>query len=92
MEPGETPGEALLREIREELDVDIRIGRLLTTVEYDYPQFHITLHCYLSSITRGDLRLKEHEAARWLEVGDLDSVNWLPADLQIIPLLIQSLV
>lgn len=83
MEAGETPEEALRREIWEELDTRIEVERLVETVEYDYPQFHLTMHCYLCRVVSGRLELKEHEAARWLE-EELDEVDWLPADLQII--------
>jgi 8-oxo-dGTP diphosphatase len=84
MEEGETPQEALKREIREELDTEIEVGELVDTVEYDYPKFHLTMHCFLCSIKSGDLVLKEHEAARWLTKDNLDSVDWLPADLGLV--------
>jgi 8-oxo-dGTP diphosphatase len=84
MEPGETPEEALKREIREELSTEIRVDDLLCTVEYDYPKFHLTLHCYLCSLVTGALHLNEHEAARWLANDELDSVKWLPADREVI--------
>ena len=84
MEAGETPEEALSREIWEELETRIEVERLVETVEYDYPQFHLTMHCYLCRVESGRLELKEHEAARWLEKEELDEVDWLPADLQII--------
>ena len=87
MEPGETPEVALVREIREELAVEISVGELLTTVEYDYPNFHLTMHCYLCQLIGGEITLLEHEAARWLGKGELYSVEWLPADVGIIPLL-----
>ena len=87
VEPGETPEAALVREIREELSVEISVGELLTTVEYDYPNFHLTMHCYLCQLIGGELRLLEHEAARWLGKGELHSVEWLPADVGVIPLL-----
>ena len=86
MEPGETPEAALVREIREELAVEISVGDLLTTVEHDYPNFHLTMHCYLCQLTGGEITLLEHEAARWLSKGELYSVEWLPADVGIIPL------
>ena len=84
MEPGETPEEALKREIREELLTEIRVDELLCTVEYDYPKFHLTLHCYLCSLVTEALHLNEHEAARWLANDELDSVKWLPADREVI--------
>ena len=87
MEVGETPKEALAREIREELSAEINVGELLTTVEYDYPKFHLTMHCYLCSLIGEALHLNEHEAARWLTKNELDSVKWLPADLGVIELL-----
>ena len=80
MEVGETPEEALKREIREELSAEISVGELLTTVEYDYPAFHLTMHCYLCTLVGEALHLNEHEAARWLTKEELDSVKWLPAD------------
>lgn len=80
IEQGETPQDALVREIREELDTEIEVGRLIDTVEYDYPGFHLTMHCFLCAIKTGDLVLKEHEAAKWLTKETLDSVDWLPAD------------
>ena len=84
MEPGETPEEALKREIREELSTEIRVDELLCTVEYDYPKFHLTLHCYLCLLVTEALHLNEHEAARWLANDELDSVKWLPADREVI--------
>ena len=86
-EPGESPEEALVREIREELSTDISVDRFLCTVDYDYPEFHLTMHCYMCSLLSGALHLNEHEAARWLGPGDLHSVRWLPADEQLIPLI-----
>ncbi len=83
MEPGETPQQALVREIREELDTEIEVGDLVETVEYDYPKFHLTMHCFLCTIRSGDLVLKEHEAARWLTRKELDDVDWLPADVTV---------
>ena len=91
MEAGESREEALCREIREELDTEINIGKLLCTVEYDYPAFHLTMHCYLCSVVSGTLVLKEHESARWLPAEALESVDWLPADLQILPIIRQNL-
>lgn len=84
MEAGETPEEALRREIWEELETRIEVERLVETVEYDYPQFHLTMHCFLCRVESGRLELKEHEAARWLTKDKLNEVDWLPADLQII--------
>lgn len=87
LEAGETPEEALRREILEELDTGIAVGKKLTTVEYDYPEFHLSMECFLATVTEGNLVLKEHEAARWLTPDDLDTVHWLPADQIIIELL-----
>lgn len=84
IEPEETPEDALKREIREELATEIEVDELLTTVEYDYPKFHLTMHCYLCTIISGDLSLLEHEDARWLAIDELDSVKWLPADKDVI--------
>ena len=87
IEAGEIPEEALKREIREELSTEISVDKFLCTVEYDYPKFHLTMHCYLCHVENGRLELKEHEAARWLAKDELESVEWLPADLQIIGLI-----
>ena len=84
MEVGETPEEALRREIREELSAEISIGELLCTVEYDYPTFHLTMHCYRCSLLSEALHLNEHEAARWLTKDELGSVKWLPADVKVV--------
>ena len=84
IEPGESPEDALKREIREELATEIEVDELLTTVEYDYPKFHLTMHCYLCTIISGDLTLLEHEDARWLALDELDCVKWLPADKDVI--------
>ncbi|MDO4801816.1 MAG: (deoxy)nucleoside triphosphate pyrophosphohydrolase [Prevotellaceae bacterium] len=84
IEPGESPKDALKREIREELATEIEVGNLLTTVEYDYPKFHLMMHCYLCDIIRGQLSLLEHEDARWLTKDELDGVKWLPADVEVI--------
>ena len=84
MEPGESPEEALKREIWEELETRIEVEQLVTTVEYDYPRFHLTMHCFWCHVESGSLILKEHEAARWLSRENLDSVNWLPADKIVI--------
>ena len=80
IEPGETPQEALVREIKEELDIEIEVKDFLETVEYDYPGFHLSMDCFFCTIKSGELVLKEHEAAKWLTVETLDSVDWLPAD------------
>ncbi len=80
MEPGESPEEALKREIWEELETMIFVERLVQTVEWDYPAFHLTMHCFWCHIESGSLKLKEHEAAKWLTKDQLDSVDWLPAD------------
>ncbi len=82
IEPGETPREALVREIREELDMEVAPGELVLTVEHDYPAFHLTMHCFLCTIAGGSVHLTEHEAARWLDPGELDGMAWLPADVQ----------
>ena len=87
MEPGETAPEALRREIREELDAEIRIDRFLQTVEWDYPEFHLTMHCFWCSLSDGTLHLNEHEAARWLAADELADVQWLPADEGLLPLI-----
>lgn len=84
IEPGEAPEDALKREIREELATEIEVGGRLMTVEYDYPTFHLTMHCYLCSVISGELSLLEHEDARWLEREELGCVKWLPADKDVI--------
>ena len=84
IEEGELPEEALVREIREELDIDIEVTSFLKTVEYEYPEFHLSMACYWCRIREGRLKLLEHEAARWLPLNDLRQVNWLPADLLLI--------
>ena len=84
IEAGETPQEALVREIREELDAEIQVGEKIDCVEYDYPAFHLSMECFWARIRSGELTLKEHEAARWLSREELDSVDWLPADLSLI--------
>ncbi len=88
IEPEESQEDALKREIREELATEIEVGTLLSTVEYDYPKFHLTMHCYLCTIISGELSLLEHEDARWLTTDELDSVKWLPADKDVIEKLI----
>ncbi|MBR1881106.1 MAG: (deoxy)nucleoside triphosphate pyrophosphohydrolase [Prevotella sp.] len=84
MEAGETPEKALVREIHEELSAEISVDEFLCTVEYDYPGFHLTMHCYLCSLVTEALHLNEHEAAKWLEKDELDSVKWLPADVIVV--------
>lgn len=80
MEAGESPQEALRREIREELDAEIEVGELLETVEWDYPNFHLTMHCFICNLLSESLHLNEHEAAKWLDLQNLRSLKWLPAD------------
>ena len=84
IEEGETPQEALVREIKEELETEILVGELIDTIEYDYPTFHLSMDCFWAEIVSGDLVLKEHEAAKWLTKDELDSVEWLPADITLI--------
>ena len=91
IEPGETPEAALIREIREELGAEIAVESHLTTVEYEYPAFHLFMGCYLARVTGGELTLKEHEAARWLTREELDTVAWLPADRTVIGLVRQAI-
>lgn len=87
IDAGETPEEALIREIKEELDTEVEVLKLLDTVEYDYPKFHLSMDCFICKIKSGDLVLKEHEASAWLTKETLYSVNWLPADQGLIPLI-----
>lgn len=84
IEPGETPQEAIVREIKEELDTEVEVIELLDTVEYDYPNFHLSMGCFICKIKSGDLVLKEHEAAKWLTKDTLGSVEWLPADMGLV--------
>ena len=84
IEEGETPQEALVREIKEELETEIVVGELIDTIEYDYPTFHLSMDCFWAEIVSGELVLKEHEAAKWLTKDELDSVEWLPADITLI--------
>ena len=81
IEEGETPQEALVREIKEELETEISVGELIDTIEYDYPTFHLSMDCFWAEVVSGDLVLTEHEAAKWLTKDELDSVEWLPADV-----------
>ncbi len=84
IEAEETPEEALTREIQEELSTEISVDKFLCTVEYDYPAFHLTMHCYLCSLLTEALHLNEHEAAKWLTMEELNSVKWLPADMEVV--------
>ena len=84
IEEGETPEQALAREIKEELDTEIQVGKLIDTIEYDYPKFHLSMDCFWCEIMQGGLELKEHEAARWLSQEELYSVDWLPADVGVV--------
>lgn len=84
IEDGETPQQALIREIKEELTADIKVGELIHTIEYDYPEFHLSMDCFWAEVIRGHLVLKETEAAKWLDKNELDSVKWLPADLELV--------
>ena len=84
IEKGETPQEALIREIKEELEIEIVVGELIDTIEYDYSAFHLSMDCFWAEIVSGDVVLKEHEAAKWLTKETIDSVEWLPADVTLI--------
>lgn len=84
MEPGETPQQALARELKEELTVDVNVGDFICTVDYDYPKFHLTMHCFYCTVVGGELKLLEHEAAKWLEKENIRSVDWLPADIEVV--------
>ena len=84
LEPGETGEEALAREIGEELEAEVKVGRLFCTVEHDYPKFHMKMYCYLCELVSEEITLTEHEAARWLAADELDSVKWLPSDVAIV--------
>lgn len=92
IEEGETSQEALVREIREELETEINVGELIDTIEYDYPTFHLSMDCFWAEIVSGDLVLKEHEAAKWLTCEELDSVEWLPADITLIEKIQKALI
>lgn len=91
MEAGESPQEALIREIKEELNIDILVGELVDTVEYDYPEFHLTMHCYICTFQSGELVLNEHEESKWLTKKTLNTVNWLPADITLVEKLKEKL-
>lgn len=84
IEKGETAKQALIREILEELEIEVKVGEFIKTIEYDYPTFHLSMDCFFAEIVSGDFVLKEHEAARWLTKEELDSVDWLPADIELI--------
>jgi len=85
IENGESPSEAIVREIREELDAEIIVGDLLTTVEYDYPTFHLSMDCFWAELAEGaKMKLLEHEAAKWLSISNIDTVDWLPADIEVV--------
>lgn len=84
LEPGETPEQCIVREIREELATEVKVEKILGVVDYDYPSFHLTMHCILCKIVSGDLKLLEHEAAKWVNKDTLRSVDWLPADQLIL--------
>ena len=90
LQSGETPQEALVREIREELEAVIEVGALIGTIEHDYPAFHLSMKCYWCRLVSGAIVLKEHEASRWLSLENLESVAWLPADLKLLPLIRQA--
>ena len=91
IEPGETPEVALIREIKEELDTEVKVGELICTIEYDYPTFHLSMDCFWCEVVKGELVLKEAEAARWLTKEQLYEVNWLPADISLIEIIEKSL-
>lgn len=91
IEPGETPEVALVREIKEELDTEVKVGELICTIEYDYPTFHLSMDCFWCEVVKGELVLKEAEAARWLTKEQLYEVNWLPADISLIEIIEKSL-
>lgn len=84
MEAGETQEEALIREIKEELELDIKISSFLTTVDYDYPSFHITMHCFICNICGGELQLNAHNDAKWITLEELDNLMWVPADILVV--------
>lgn len=87
IEANETRKQALARELKEELAIDVKVENFLCTINYDYPTFHLTMHCFYCSIVKGELTLLEHQSAKWLKVNELDSVKWLPADIKVIEIL-----
>ena len=91
IEEGETPEQALVREIREELSTDLSVDKFLHTVEWDYPKFHLTMHCFMCSLLTKALHLNEHEASRWLSKNDIHTVKWLPADEGLLPMIVSEL-
>jgi 8-oxo-dGTP diphosphatase len=91
IEPGETPEQALVREIKEELDADIHIDKYIHTVEWEYPAFHLSMRCYMCSLTSPEIHLLEHESARWLSPDTIHSVKWLPADEGLLPIIVNEL-
>lgn len=91
IEEGETPQQALVREIREELGAEIKVGDLIHTIEYDYPNFHLSMDCFWAEVEKGQLVLKEAEAAKWLTKDTIDSVNWLPADRELVEIIKNNL-
>ena len=91
IEPGEKPEEALVREIQEELSTEISVDKFLYTVDWDYPKFHLTMHCFMCSLVTEALHLNEHEAAKWLDKSEIHSVKWLPADEILLPLILREL-
>ena len=92
IEEGESPKQALVREIREELGVKIEVHDLIDIIDYDYETFHLHMNCYWATVVRGELQLLEHEAAKWLDASNIESVDWLPADLAILPKIAAELV
>lgn len=92
IEEGESPEQALIREIREELGVEIEVHDLIGIIDYDYETFHLHMNCYWATVVKGELQLLEHEAAKWLDASNIESVDWLPADLAVLPKIAEELV